>query len=140
MDISYILNPILTWLVCGTLKFIVNSIKSKKLAFGLIGYGGFPSNHSAIVTSTVTFIFLRSGIDSPAFGVAITLAFIVFLDANSLRGQIEKQAKAINILNANNKNCPKLRERIGHTKIEVLGGALLGVIIGVFIHYISIGA
>ena len=56
MDLSYALTPFLAWLVAGVSKFIINSIKAKQLAFGLIGYGGLPSNHSAIVSSMATLI------------------------------------------------------------------------------------
>lgn len=80
------------------------------------------------------FIFFERGLNDPALCVAITLAFIVFLDANSLRGQIEKQAKAINALNTKRASAFMLRERIGHTKIEILTGAFLGTIIGASIH------
>ena len=51
MDFSYFSTPFLAWLLAGILKFVFNSIKSRKLALGLIGYGGLPSNHSAIVSS-----------------------------------------------------------------------------------------
>ncbi|WP_061526802.1 divergent PAP2 family protein, partial [Acinetobacter venetianus] len=120
MDYSYLITPFLAWLICGLTKFLVNSIKSKRLAFDLIGYGGMPSNHSAIVSSMVSLIAFKEGIDSSAFGVSLTLAFIVILDANSLRQQIGKHAKAINEINSNGNI--KLRERIGHTKLEILAG------------------
>ena len=77
MDFSYALTPFLAWLGAGVSKFVINSIKAKQLAFGLIGYGGLPSNHSAIVSSMVALIALKEGIEHPAFGVTITLAFIV---------------------------------------------------------------
>jgi len=51
MTLSYAITPFTAWLVAGGLKFLVNSIRAGKPAFGLIGYGGFPSNHSAIVSS-----------------------------------------------------------------------------------------
>jgi acid phosphatase family membrane protein YuiD len=88
MEFSYVLTPFLAWLVAGLLKFSINSIKAKQLAFGLIGYGGLPSNHSAIVTSMAALIAMKEGLGHPAFGVAITLAFIVILDASSLRRQV----------------------------------------------------
>ena len=56
MDFSYALTPLLAWLVAGILKFTINSIKARQLAFGLIGYGGLPSNHSAIVSSMAALI------------------------------------------------------------------------------------
>ena len=91
----------------------------------MIGYGGLPSNHSAIVSSVATLIALKEGIGHPAFGVALALAFIVVLDANSLRGQVGKHAVALNRLAASSET-PRLRERIGHTIIEIAAGILTG--------------
>lgn len=127
----YVLTPFLTWLVTGILKFLINSFRAKRLAFDLIGYGGFPSNHSAIVSSMSTLIAFKEGINSSAFGVAITLAFIVILDASSLRRQVGKHAVAINKLNhlsSENKNL--LRERMGHSRSEIFAGILVGFVMG----------
>ena len=126
MNITYLITPFIAWLVAGSLKFLINSIKAKKLAFNLIGYGGLPSNHSAIVCSAVAIIAIREGINAPSFCVALTLAFIVMLDANSLRRQIGKQAQVINQLNLD-KSMPPLRERMGHTKIELMAGLIVGI-------------
>jgi len=134
MDFSYMLTPFLTWLVAGILKFTINSIKAKRLAFGLIGYGGLPSNHSAIVSSMAALIAFREGIHHPAFGVAITLAFIVILDANSLRRQIGKQAGAINRLASSLQDHVPLRERMGHTRIEIGAGILVGIGVSAAVH------
>jgi len=131
MDYSYLLTPFVAWLVAGSLKFAINSLRAGKLAFGLIGYGGLPSNHSAIVSSMAALIAFKEGIQHPAFGVAIALAFIVLLDANSLRRQIGKQAQAINQLarEANTAQASPLRERIGHTKLELAAGIVVGVLV-----------
>jgi len=127
MDFSYALTPILAWLVAGIMKFVINSIKGKQLAFGLIGYGGLPSNHSAIVSSMAALIALKNGIGHPAFGVAITLAFIVMLDANSLRREVGKHAIAINRLATTLNAHHTLRERMGHTRIEIAAGIVVGI-------------
>ena len=127
MDFSYALTPFLAWLVAGVMKFSINSIKAKQLAFGLIGYGGLPSNHSAIVSSMAALIALKEGIGHPAFGVAVTLAFIVMLDANSLRRQVGKHAVAINKLAAGVPDQQNLRERMGHTLLEIAAGIAVGV-------------
>lgn len=127
MDLSYALTPFLAWLVAGVSKFIINSIKAKQLAFGLIGYGGLPSNHSAIVSSMAGLIALKEGIGHPAFGVAISLAFIVMLDANSLRRQVGKHAVAINKLSAGASDHQALRERMGHTRLEIAAGIAVGI-------------
>lgn len=125
MDYLYLVTPFVAWLVAGVTKFVINSIRAKKLAFGLVGYGGLPSNHSAIVSSMVFLIALLEGINTPEFGVAITLAFIVLLDANSLRNQVGKQAQAINQLQTDSDVKP-LRERMGHSRIEILAGVVVG--------------
>lgn len=126
---AYVLTPFLAWLLAGMLKFAINSIRAKRLAFDLIGYGGLPSNHSAIVASMATLIALRVGIDTPVFGVAVTLAFIVILDATSLRRQVGKHAVAINRLSSLENNHPdSLRERMGHTRLEVVAGILVGMV------------
>ncbi|MDR1529357.1 MAG: divergent PAP2 family protein [Burkholderiales bacterium] len=136
MDISYALTPFLAWLIAGVIKFLVNSIKTKQLAWRLIGYGGFPSNHSAIVSSTTVLIALKEGMSHPAFGVAITLAFIVMLDANSLRHQIGKHATVLNKLTANAENYLPLRERIGHTRLEIIAGILAGILVALVINFL----
>lgn len=133
MDYSYLITPFFSWFFAGITKFIINSIKSKKIAFGLIGYGGLPSNHSAIVSSSAAIIAIKQGIDQPAFCVAITIAFIVVLDANSLRQQVGKHASAINKLSMSLADHQMLRERMGHTRIEIFAGILVGVFVAFLI-------
>lgn len=128
MDYSYLITPFLAWLCCGIVKFLINCIRENRLAFDLIGYGGMPSNHSAIVSSMVALIVLKEGIHTPAFGVALTLAFIVMLDANGIRKKMEIHAIEINQIK--NYQPPVLRERIGHSKLEIFAGIIIGIILG----------
>lgn len=128
----YLITPFIAWFICGVIKFAVNCIKERRFAFDLIGYGGMPSNHSAIVSSMASLIAFKEGIDVPAFGIALTLAFIVILDANSLRELIGKQSYAINHLD--NYQGGKLRERVGHKKNEIFFGISTGVIVAYFLH------
>jgi len=130
MDISYLLTPVLTWMVVGPIKFLINSARQRRWAFNLVGNGGFPSNHSAVVTSMATLIALREGIDSGAFGVAVTLAFIVMIDANSLRQHVGRQAAAINRVAGDRADHTHLRERMGHTLVEIGGGIGTGIAMG----------
>jgi acid phosphatase family membrane protein YuiD len=129
MDYSYLLCPFIAWLTAGGLKFVINSLIAKKLAFSLIGYGGLPSNHRAIFSSMATLIALKEGIHHPAFGVALTLAFIVMLDAVSLRKQVGKQAAALNRLAKTVNLKSNLRERVGHTLIEIVAGVGVGIVV-----------
>jgi acid phosphatase family membrane protein YuiD len=135
MDLTYLLTPLLTWLVVGPIKFLINSARQRRWAFNLVGNGGFPSNHSATVTSMATLIALREGMGSPAFGVAVTLCFIVMIDANSLRQHVGRQAAAINRLAGGMGAGDKpLRERMGHTLVEISGGIVTGIIMGNLIY------
>ncbi len=137
MDFSYLLTPLLAWLVAGTLKFVINSIRTKQLAFSLIGYGGMPSTHAAIVSSTAALIALRAGMSTPAFGVACTLLLIIVLDAGSLRRQVGRHAAAINRLHAANPQHEPLRERMGHSWLELVAGIVVGVAVAALVNAIT---
>jgi acid phosphatase family membrane protein YuiD len=134
MDLTYLLTPVLTWLVVGPIKFLINSVRQRRWAFNLVGNGGFPSNHSATVTSMATLIALREGMSHPAFGVAVTLCFIVMIDANSLRQHVGRQAAAINRLAGADTAHKVLRERMGHTLVEIGGGIVTGILMGNLIY------
>jgi acid phosphatase family membrane protein YuiD len=137
MDFTYLVTPALTWLVVGPIKFVINSVRHRRLAFDLVGNGGFPSNHSAVVTSMATLIALREGIDHPAFGVAVALACIVMIDANSLRQHVGRQAAAINRLAGVSSAVTPLRERMGHTLVEIGGGFCSGIAVAFAIDFLS---
>lgn len=121
-DFAYLLMPFVAWTVAGSLKFLINCLRERRFAFDLIGYGGLPSNHSAIVGSMACLIALREGIAHPAFGVAVTLAYIVLLDAGGLRRHVARQARAINRIEP----AAGLRERIGHSRAELAAGLATG--------------
>jgi len=133
LDFSYIATPFLAWLTAGGLKFFINSMRAKRFAFDLIGYGGLPSNHSAIVCSMTTLIALKEGVTHPAFGVALTITFIVMLDAISLRRQVGEHAAALNRMRGFQEKNKPLRERMGHSQWEIAAGALVGAVVATVI-------
>jgi len=133
MDLTYLITPFLAWFVSGFLKFLIFSIKKQALAFDLMGNGGMPSTHTTVVVSTATLIALRQGVDSAAFGIAVTLAFIIMIDANSLRRHVGKQAVVLNRLTKLTEGKTEeraLRERMGHSRREIFVGILLGMLTG----------
>ncbi len=137
MTWDYLLAPAAAWLMAGTLKFLINSLRAHRWAFDQIGYGGLPSNHSAIVSATLTLIALKEGIQHPAFGSALTLAVIVIMDAHSLRRQIGAQAAVINQLTRLHAEytAPPLRERVGHSRTEILAGISSGIVTALVLYY-----
>lgn len=134
MDISYIITPFVAWVIAGSAKFVINSAKAKNAAFKQIGYGGFPSNHTSIVTSIAWLIALKEGVASPALGVAIALSFIVILDATSLRVKVGAHAKRLNSMRPDEE---PLRERVGHTPVEILGGIVTGLFTALLMNYLT---
>ena len=138
MDFTYLITPFLTWVVVGPIKFLINSARQGRWAFNLVGNGGFPSNHSSVVTSMATLIALREGMGHPAFGVAVTLAFIVMIDANSLRQHVGRQAAAINRLAVTVTGHQTLRERMGHTLVEICGGIVTGIGMGFLVYHLFV--
>jgi len=122
------------WLLSCVLKGIIECIKNKKINFGrFFGPGGMPSSHSTIVCSLAVCVGMYEGFDSAVFVVCCTLALIVMYDASGIRRAAGEQAKIINmIVDAWEEHDPvlkekKLKELLGHTPVEVLGGAILGV-------------
>lgn len=131
---AYIEAPFAAWMIAGFLKFLINCLVNKRIAFDLIGYGGMPSNHSAIVSCMVCLVGIREGYDSAAFGVSLTLAFIVVIDANSLRTTIGRHAVAINLIGNGKSN---LRERMGHSRFEIFVGIFVGCMVALMINAIN---
>lgn len=134
---TYALMPIIAWFVAGTLKFMINYIRFKKQAIHLIGNGGFPSTHTTIMSSTVFLIGFSEGASSPIFGLGMAVLMITVIDALGIRRAVGKQASAINrYIMSNNHDEPALRERQGHSPVEVLGGLGLGLLLAYFVHLI----
>ncbi len=143
MNPLYPIAPIIAWLFTGITKFVINSLQERRLAFDKIGYGGFPSNHTSIIATIVWMIGFNYGFFSLEFSLGAAITFIIILDATSLRRQVGKHAVFINKLylshdvNENGLSSKRLRERIGHSPVEVIGGILFGFLWAVFIDYVG---
>ena len=138
---KYLLVPIITLLVCQTLKFVIESIVNKKIIWGRLfnGTGGMPSSHTSFSTSLTMMLGLNLGFDSPIFAVALVFTFIVSYDAMGLRMESGKQAEAINRIFDEifkDGSMEKLKEKLGHKPQEVLAGMLLGIISALFFTFI----
>jgi acid phosphatase family membrane protein YuiD len=98
-----------------------------------IAYGHMPSAHTAFVVSVVTTIGLRSGWHSDVFGLAVCFAVLVIIDALRLRVYMGQHAEYLNHLIVKfgfpESEFPRLKERVGHKPLEVLAGAVFGIIL-----------
>jgi acid phosphatase family membrane protein YuiD len=94
----------------------------------LIETGGMPSSHSALVTGTAAAIGWQQGFDSAPFALAATVAFVVMYDAAGVRRAAGTMAERLNALPASQGLAP-LKTSLGHSRLQVLVGALLGPLI-----------
>ncbi len=133
---KYIIIPILLWFGIQLFKLIYDLYTTKQFNFKrILGAGGMPSSHSAVVTSLATLIGKNVGVSSPTFALALIFAFVVMYDACGVRRAAGKQAKVLNeIVNTpgltNVQVQEKLQEALGHTPTQVFVGALIGLIAG----------
>lgn len=129
----------LGWLVAQVLKTLIHFIITKQfVAERMVGSGGMPSSHSATVCALATAAGMKYGGGSFEFAISVMLAIIVMYDAMGVRRETGIQAKVLNEMiemftNMGNKVSveDKLKEFVGHTPLQVLMGAILGIIIAV---------
>ena len=133
---------LLGWFIASAAKIVIGVIREKRLDFRKIyGSGGMPSSHSATVSSLATAVAKTNGLRSTSFAVAFMLAFIVMYDASGVRRAAGEQARILNqLVNNLSEHKPvylkkNLKELIGHTPLEVVVGALLGILIALLMPY-----
>jgi uncharacterized protein len=124
--------PIIAWVTSGCLKFAIHSLKHGKSAREHIGNGGFPSTHTSVISSITMMIGFTAGWDSPLFGLGVAVLMIVMIDATGVRRAVGENSRWINVLSRRHpgEETSTLREKQGHTKIEILGGLCLGTLVG----------
>lgn len=133
IQFKYILVPLTLWFSIQLFKVIYEYCETKKWNWSrLMGAGGMPSSHSAIVVCLAIMIGKYEGFQSPTFALSGIFALITMYDAAGVRRAVGKQARILNDIIKNQKlsNAEKLQEMTGHTPIQVLTGAILGLIIG----------
>jgi acid phosphatase family membrane protein YuiD len=135
-----LVTAVTAWVTAQLLKVLTNYFKEKKVNVKrLVGAGGMPSSHTALVVSLAASIGLYNGWNSPLFAVVCVLAGIVMYDAAGVRRAAGKQAKVLNKLIADYHTHHavrdgRLKELLGHTPIEVFAGALLGIGMAYYIY------
>ncbi len=128
--------PFILWFLIQTFKVLTDLVVNKKLNVRrIVGAGGMPSSHSAIVCSLATCVGKEYGFDSGIFAIAMVMAFVVMYDAAGVRRAAGKQARILNkLLETPGLTTIEVQEKLvevlGHTPIQVFVGAILGVVIG----------
>ena len=133
----YIYIPFFLWFGIQLFKLIYDLVTTKKFNFKrIMGAGGMPSSHSAVVAGLATSIGKYEGVDSAIFAIAFIVAFVVMYDACGVRRAAGKQAELLNKLVETPgltgiQVSERLVEVLGHTPVQVFVGALIGIIVGV---------
>ncbi len=124
-----------SWFTAQLIKVLLTLWFDKKLnLYRMVGSGGMPSSHSSTVMALSTAVGLLNGWNSEMYGMSLIFSVIVMYDASGVRQSVGKQAIILNtILDDLYQHKPireeRLKELVGHTKVEVFAGAILGIVI-----------
>lgn len=127
------------WFVASVIKMFVASVRTRKLDFNyLLTTGGMPSCHSSTVTALAFSVGYTTGFDSGATAVAIGLALVTMFDAATVRKAAGEHAKVLNeivhdLKELKFKPAKRLKELLGHTRLEVLLGMVTGIAWSTFV-------
>ena len=136
MTNKYLYVPLIVWICIQTYKVLYELIKTKKFNFKrIVGAGGMPSSHSGVVTTLATMIGKNEGFDTPIFALSVIFALIVMYDAAGVRRAAGKQASLLNkIIETPGLSSVQVQEKLvevlGHTPLQVLVGAAIGITVG----------
>lgn len=139
---TVLIAAVLGWSIAQILKTLIHLYLNRRfVAERLVGSGGMPSSHSATVCSLATASCIRYGGGSFEFAISLILALIVMYDAMGVRRETGIQAKILNDMlkvfedmgREELSTYDKLKEFVGHTPLQVLVGAILGIMIALLV-------
>jgi len=133
---NYVLiAALIAWAIAQTLKIPIEYLQTHRWNWALLVQpGGMPSSHSALIVGITHGIGLSVGFGTPLFALAFAISMIVIYDATGIRRQAGKHAELINAMindlaAGNPLKEEQLREVLGHTPLEALGGIVLGLLV-----------
>lgn len=130
-----LIAALLAWGLAQFLKVVTHRITTGRLDFRMwTSAGGMPSSHSAYVSGLATAVALLNGLQSSLFAATLVFASVVMYDATGVRQAASHQARILNqivdeLFAGHPISEEKLKELLGHTPIQVVAGALLGVVV-----------
>jgi len=131
--VTFLLPPLVAWFVAQVAKVLLSSFRLRRLNLRVLADpGGMPSSHSAIVMGLTTAVGKHLGWSTAPFAIALIFSFVVMYDAAGVRRAAGRQAAVLNrlvqdLVHMRGVQETELRELLGHTPVEVLVGAVLGV-------------
>ncbi len=128
-----------SWVVAQGTKMLIGFQRNRRLDFRyMVSTGGMPSAHSAMVSGLAAAVGFTSGFGTPLFAVALGLALIVMFDASTVRRSAGMQARLLNemvdeLFKEHHFSERKLKELLGHTRLEVGMGMLVGILVAIIV-------
>ena len=135
----FLLAPIVAWAFAQAAKVTLTSVRQRRLNLRVLADpGGMPSSHSAIVMGLTAAVGKYAGLGSAPFAIALIFTFVVMYDAAGLRRAAGRQAEVLNrlvedLVHMRGVQEARLRELLGHTPMEVLVGAAIGLAVGLIL-------
>ena len=130
-----VICSLIAWFVAQALKIpLYYRVEHKWDWRRFMGSGGMPSSHTAMVVALCITVGALEGFDTMVFGACFVIATIVMYDATGVRRETGTQATVINqilkdvLINGKRISDEELKELVGHTPFEVLGGAIVGTV------------
>jgi acid phosphatase family membrane protein YuiD len=133
-------TSVAAWIIAQSIKVMLGFFMEKRFNFRwFVGPGGMPSSHAAGVSALATSIGVSYGFDSALFAITLLFTLIVLFDAQGVRRVAGRQASILNkmlddIYWKKKLDEKKLRELIGHTPVEVIAGAALGILVSLLFY------
>ena len=125
--------PIAVGIIVQAIKFSIYGFKHGWDIRYAFTHGHMPSAHTAFAVSLISSIGYYEGVHTGTFAVAMALAFLIIDDATRLRMTLGDQGRYLNMLigqlNIDEKEYPRLKERMGHRISEVIVGAIVGLLL-----------
>jgi uncharacterized protein len=128
-----------SWTIAQCTKMLCGLLKTQKLDLHyLVSTGGMPSAHSALASGMAVSVGLMEGFNTPVTIVAFVLAMITMFDASTVRRAAGQQARILNdiikeLFQEHRLSDVKLKELLGHTRLEVLMGCTVGVFTAILV-------
>ncbi|MCD8223842.1 MAG: divergent PAP2 family protein [Clostridiales bacterium] len=137
-----LVSAVISWLTAQVLKTLIDFGLNKSFSpERLVGSGGMPSSHSATVCALTISAAFCEGVRSVAFAISFVFASVVMYDAIGVRQETGKQARLLNLIMEQDifkldseQFQAHLKEFVGHTPLQVLAGALLGILVTLAVH------
>jgi len=133
-----------SWAVAQCTKMLCGFYETRRLDFHyLVSTGGMPSAHSAAVSGLCTAVGLEAGFGGPLFAIALGFALIVMFDASTVRRAAGVQASLLNqivdeLFKEHHLSEVKLKELLGHTRLEVFLGMVIGILTALLVTAIAV--